>query len=126
VTWVAALFIVVAFLVLAWVLRVQAHAAEVMQRSRRAVAAMRDASLSEREKERSMREQARRLFVLFVILTASGVIALLVPIGLLAALEAMGLLDLGKVMETALSWEFLVVVSLIGIVWFFLIRSRRR
>lgn len=125
-TWAAALFVVVAFVVLAQLLRVPARAARVIKHSRDAVADLRNSELSDLEKERAMQVHAKGLFVLFVFLTVSAATALAVPIGLIALLDAADLVELDAVLETGLSWEFLFVATIVGCGVFAFARSRSR
>ena len=107
-TWAAACFIVMAFLVIMRLLGVVSRVDEVMQSSRGALADLRNKNLSDVEKERRMRAHALRLLVLFTILTLSLVAAAAVPLGLVGLVDLAGLIALGAVFELLASWEFLL------------------
>ena len=107
-TWAAACFIVMAFLVITRLLGVVSRVGEVVQSSRGALADLRNKNLSDVEKERTMRARALRLLVLFTILTLSLVAAAAVPLGLVGLVDLAGLIALGAVFELLVSWEFLL------------------
>ena len=107
-TWAAACFIVMAFLVITRLLGVVPRVGEVVQSSRGALADLRNKNLSDVEKERAMRAHALRLLVLFTILTLSLVAAAAVPLGLVRLADLAGLVVLGAVFELLVSWEFLL------------------
>ncbi|MDX2505065.1 MAG: hypothetical protein QNL62_11410 [Gammaproteobacteria bacterium] len=53
--------------------------------------------------------------MLFIKLTLGGIAALLVPLGLVWLLEQTGILSLSEVMNTALSWEFILASTILAI-----------
>lgn len=124
-TWAAALFVVVAFVVLAQLLRIPTRASNVIRRSRTAVADLRNTELDDREKERAMQSHATSLFGLFAILTATSAVALAVPVGVIALLDAAEVLDAQAVLETGVSWEFLLVATIVGCGVFWILPGRK-
>ena len=107
-TWAAACFIVMAFLVIMRLLGVVSRVGEVVQSSRGALADLRNKNLSDVEKGRTMRAHALRLLVLFTTMTVSVVAAAAVPLGLVGLLDLADLVALGAVFELLVSWEFLL------------------
>jgi hypothetical protein len=124
VTWAAALFVVVAFIALAGLLQIPVRAQEVLGRSRRALADLRDPALEERAKERAVQGHALRLLWLFVVLTLSATLALALPLGVIALLDSAGLVSLRAVLELTVSWPFLIGTFVLGFAVWGLLRQR--
>lgn len=124
-TWVAALFVVAAFVGIAHLLRMVPRAQEVLARSRQAVADLRDPDLGEIERERAVQAHAGRLLLLFLILTASAAVALAVPFGAVALLDAAGVLSLDAVVDLTVSPAFLVGTIAGGFAAWWVLRRRR-
>lgn len=114
-TWAAAAFVVVAFLVLLQVLAVPERAAGIVRRSRDALRIVRDASLGDDHKEAAMQAHAKALFVQFLIVTAASAIALVVPLALVFALDAAGIVGFDDVMTHTVSWPMLAGATLLGV-----------
>lgn len=125
-SWIAALFLVAAFLLLANALRIPAHAREVIARSRRAALDYRDPALDERARERAVQGHAVRLLGLFVLVTVCAGIALGVPLGVLALLDAAEVVALDEVIAITVSVPFLVGTLVGGVVVWQWARARSR
>ena len=115
-TWIAAAFLVVSFLVLLQLLRVPARAAEVTRVGRRALATVRDRTLSDEEKEQAMRAGSLRLLVLFVVIALATAAALAIPAGLVALMAVAGWVDFDVAIERTLSWQILVGATIVGLI----------
>lgn len=124
--WAAALFVVAAFLVLAKWFRVPALARESMQHCRTGLRDLQNPALGEDDKERALQLHAKRLLALFVGLTLASCAALALPLGVLALLDAAGVLELAAVLKQATSWQFLGVATLCGVAAMMRMRSRRQ
>ena len=114
-SWVAALFVLVAFLVLVRVLRIPDRTTQIMRRGRLAAADLKNPKLDEREKERAVQAHAVRMFLMFLVISGCFLVALAVPLGIVALLELGGVVDSQAVLEVSVSWEFLIVALVIGI-----------
>jgi hypothetical protein len=115
VTWAAALFVAATFLALLGLARAPKYASEAFARTKQAVAAVRDPALGERDKERLLRTSAGRLAVLFGTLIVMGAVAAAIPLGIVALLGALSIVDFAAVVDTTMSWEFLLVASALAL-----------
>lgn len=115
-TWIAAAFLVVGFLVLLQLLCVPTRVGEIGAASREALRTLRDRGLSDAEKEKAMRAGSLRLFGLFLRIAAATVLALAVPAGLVALLAWTGAVDFEEVLARTLSWQILVGATVVGVV----------
>lgn len=106
-----ALLVVVVFILMLHVLGLRHMGLEVTAISQRALAVLRDSELDDDAKGALMRRQAKRLFVLFFFLTFAGAAALLAPVGLIYALDVVGLISFEGVMGMLVSWEFLLATT---------------
>ncbi|MEZ6035934.1 MAG: hypothetical protein R3F29_00545 [Planctomycetota bacterium] len=113
--WTAALLLVLACIGLLRVLRVPTRAGEVLARTRRAVADIRSTTMSDLDKERAMRGHAGALLVQFVVITALSAVAVALPIGALWLLAQTGALDFDAVMEATVSWQVLLLGTVLGL-----------
>lgn len=107
-----ALLVVAGFVVVLHVMRLVPKGAEVASASRAALAVIRDPELDDDAKASLMQRQAKRLFALFLLLTFGGAAALLLPLGLVWGLDALGLLSFESVIAMLLSWQFLLATTL--------------
>ena len=114
-TWAAADFLVIAFLMILSTLRVVPRAGEVLLRSRAAVAELRSTTLTDEEKERAMRVHSGRLLGLFLVLSGSVLVAVAVPAGVVALLDLAGVLSLDQVLDRLASWQLLVAGTVLGV-----------
>jgi hypothetical protein len=71
-----------------------------------------------------MQAHAKRLFVLFFLLTLGAAAALLLPVGVIWLLDGAGVFSYDGVLRVLLSWEFLLGTTA-GAALFFWTRSRR-
>lgn len=116
--WIAAVFVVFSFIALAHVLAIPKRAGAVLGRSRNAVRDLRNAELSDLEKEVAMRNHATNLFVQFLIITLSAALALALPVGLIALLDQWGVVSLDETLEATMSWQILVGATIVGLlIW---------
>jgi hypothetical protein len=109
-----AVFVVVAATSLALAFRAPAHVSRVLAASRRAAEVLRDASLSDDEKEKHAQRASGELFGLFLQIAASFAGALLIPVGVLWLAQAAKLVSLDAVLAMTISPVFLVVCTVVG------------
>lgn len=114
-TWIAAAFLVIAFLVLLQLLRVPAVVAEIGATGRLALQTLRDRALDDAAKEKVMRAGSLRLLLLFVRIALRTAVALAVPAGVVALLAAVDVVDFETVLARTLSWQILVGATVLGL-----------
>jgi hypothetical protein len=119
-------FLVIGFMVIMQMLGLARHAGSALALSNDAMKVMGNAALSDDQKERAMQAHAVKLFRLFIVLTIGGVAAVLAPLAIVWGLGRVGLLSFEGVMDMALSWPFLVGVSLAAVVLFVVMSRTRR
>jgi hypothetical protein len=123
-SWLLAILVVVAF---AWIVHrtgLPAQASDSIQRARASQAVVRDRSLSDAEKERMLRGEAPRLLALFARIATGTILALLVPLAALWALDRVGLASRDEVLAILARVDFLLAVTGLGILAYWL-RGRR-
>lgn len=103
----SAVFVCVTFVVLIKILGVTARPFEVAAISKQAYRVLADPALHDDAKEAAMRQHAKTLVRLFVLISGGSLVALGVPLGIVWVLDAMGLLSLGAVFDALLSWPLL-------------------
>lgn len=113
-----ALGLIVAFMALLSLLRVPTRAQAVVARSRQAIADMRSTSLNELEKEHAVQAHARSLFSSFFVITVLSAVALGLPVGLVALLASLEVVEFDVVMAATLSWPILLAATAIGFAMF--------
>lgn len=124
-TWAAAVFVAAAFFGLAKWFRVPTLARAVLGHSRRALHDLQDPSLGERQKERAARSHARHLLLgtLGIVLCTAAAIGL--PFGVVALLDAAGVVELQAVVARTVSPAFFLVVTPLGVAAALILRRRR-
>ncbi|MBK8979382.1 MAG: hypothetical protein IPM29_26080 [Planctomycetes bacterium] len=124
-TWVAAAWLVVGFLLAARLLGLPDRAAEVFARSRAAVRDMRDPALDELEKEKRVQRHALRMLALFAIVTLGLALALAAPLAVVWGLELLGAASVERTLELSLSGPFLLAACVVTVAALPLLRQRR-
>jgi hypothetical protein len=109
-----AVFIVVAATSLALAFRAPAHVTRVLAASRRAADVLRDASLTDDEKEKHAQRASGELFMLFLLIAASFAGALLIPVGVIWLAQKAGLVSMEAVLAMTISPVFLVACTVVG------------
>jgi len=123
-SWISALFILIAFIVLLQVLGVIKVSRQVLVLSRQVITTLQDTSLSDLDKEKAMQAFSLRLFKSFFLIVAGSALALGLPLLVVWGLQWLGLITLDAVIATSLSWPFLLVSLLLGMTAFYLLRAR--
>lgn len=119
-----ALFLVLGFVVILKLAGLVEKSTRVISISKQAVAVLRDAGMSDDEKEVLMQDHAKQLALLFLFLTVGGVAAVFLPFGVLWAFDRAGWLSVDAILAVALSWPFIVATTVVIIVAFVVNRKR--
>ena len=119
-----ALIVVAGFVFLLRALKLVPMAMEVTTVSRAALGVVQNPDLDDDAKGERMQQHAKRLFILFVLLTLGAAAALLLPVGLIWLLAQTGLLSYDGVIALLLSWQFLLATTVVAAV-VVSIRSRK-
>ncbi len=114
--WLAAGFLVVAFVGLAGRFGLADRTKDVVSVTRESLRVMRDRGISDDQKERAVRRGAGRLFRLFFILTLGGAAAVFAPVGVLWLADRAGLISLAEVFAVAFSPAFLLAGGVLAAV----------
>lgn len=121
-----ALFVVVGFFVVVLKTGVVGHASDATDRVQASVRVVRDPSLPDDEKERHLRRGAGGLVALFVRIVASAALALALPLGGVWLLDRVGVASWDAVTELLVRIDFLVAVSVAGLLSWWLVKRVRR
>ena len=115
-----AVILVVGFLVLIKYLKVVEKSSKVITIARQSVMVVRDSETSDLQKEKALQKYTKELFSLFFDIVIVSLLALAIPFGLVWLMEVMGLLSVQSVIDTTLSWDFILVSLIISIIviWF--------
>ena len=119
-----AFLVVAGFVFLLKALKLVPHALEVTSVSKAAMGVVQDPKLDDDAKGERMQAHAKRLFVLFFLLTLGAAAALLLPVGVIWLLDRAGLFSYDGVLSVLLSWEFLLGTTA-GATLFVWVRSRK-
>lgn len=116
---IAASFVVVAFAILAYAVRLPPKAMEVFEISRSSIAIWHDTTMLDDEKEAWFRSHSLRLIILTGNLAGGTAIALSAPFGVVFLFDLFGFPLLQGTVSTLLSWKFLVVVTAVALVIYY-------
>jgi len=112
---IGAVFLVLAFIVLLRRFALVEKSSEVLTITRRSLAVIRNAELSDERKENALQDNAKQMLRLSFVLTAGGAAAVLLPVGLLWVCDRLGWLSLAVVFSTAVSPGFLIGSGLVAL-----------
>ncbi len=123
--WIAALFVVALFLLLAKAFGLVKQSKEVIALSQRSLEIIQSADLSDAKKEKALQKNSLRMFRYFFLLALGGAAALLLPLGVLWLADRAGWIILDQVLDFLLSPLFIGIgtVLFIGLG---VLRSRTR
>lgn len=121
-----ATFVVVAFAVTIERLNLAARAREVVSRATDCLRVLRDPSMDDEAKERILQQHTVRLLGLLGLLVGGGILALLLPLSAVWLLELAGVTSVAVVLSVLQRIDFLVSVTVLGLVAFLLLRWARR
>lgn len=119
-----AVFLVVGFVTLLNVLGVPRRSRLVLDIGRRSVSDLRNPELTDDAKERALQAHSLKLFNLFFQLAVGGAAAIVLPGAVIWLLDRVGIVSFDAVMATTVSWQFLLVSSMVATLYFWL-RSGR-
>jgi len=122
VAYAGAIFVCVTFAALANALRIVTKSVEVAATSRQALQVMADPALDDDAKEKGLRDHAKTLGRLFVVITAGAIVAAGVPFAVVWMLDAAGVLSIDAVLDALVSWPMvaggvIVLLAKIGYDW---------
>lgn len=121
-----AAFVVVTFAVTIERLKLVDRAREAGRRASEAHEVLRDPSLDDDAKERRLQRHAIRLFQLVGILTAGSLVALLLPLGVVWTLDALGVASLDEVLSVLERIDFLAGTLVVGLLGYLFLRHTGR
>lgn len=115
VNFVLAVFVVVTFAVLINRLGLIGRLRAVKKHSEKSLRTLGSSSLSDQEKEKVFRNQARRLFTLLIILIGGNFLAIGLPFSVIWSLEQMGMGSVSGTLSVLSQIEFLTGVFVFGL-----------
>ena len=118
--WIGAGFLVVAFAFLIQYFGLIDKGKAVVSIAIESLGTIASNKLSEEEKEFQLQQNSKKLFGLFFVLAAGGILALLLPIAILWLCDKIGWLSLNAVIDTTISPLFILISSLVLILVLFL------
>lgn len=124
-TIVLAVFVVIAFAAAIEYLELPRHARDVARRGGETLRVLRDASLTDAEKEEVLQRHAKRLFVLLGVLAGGSVLSLGVPLLVVWGLETVGVGSFHGTLVVLQRIDFLLGTVVIGGLAYFLIKRVR-
>lgn len=119
----AAVLLLGGVITLLWAFGLVPRAWQAVRASRSAFEVLRDPALGDDRKESLLQGYSRALLSSFLELSIRGAAAIAIPVGLLWALEWVGVVSLEAVLALTLSWPFLLGGVLAGIATFWLLES---
>jgi hypothetical protein len=119
-----ATLLVIGFIMLVKILGLVKKSTDVITVAKLAYTDFQNPHLSDDAKEIALQRYAKKLFSLFFLITFGSIVALALPVGLLWLLEQINMLSLNAVMATALSWQFLLISTILAIIVFWITRKR--
>ncbi|MGF1477834.1 MAG: hypothetical protein ACFB6S_19995 [Geminicoccaceae bacterium] len=124
IAWLAAALTLLAFIALLKTFKTFELARGAFMSSRQALSVLRDPALDDDAKERAMQRQAGDLFRAFALVTGGAVLALGLPLLVIAGLDHLEVLSLERFWAVTLSPAFLLSTLIAGgLIWRFQRRS---
>jgi hypothetical protein len=124
VNFVGAVLVVLVFAACIHLVRLIPNTAEVLVRARDAGHVLRRADLDDDAKEKALQRHSLRLFGLLGLLLLGSVVALGLPAIVIWALAGAGVLSVRGVYDVLLRWDFLLGVTVLGLLAYFVVRRR--
>ena len=122
---VGAVPILVGFVAIIYALKLIPRGIETVAISKRAFADLRNSEIDDDAKEAAMQSHAKRLFALFFVLFFGGALALTLPAALIYFLDYLGVMSFDGVLDTTISWEFLVPTTVLSLLVLWFVRRRK-
>lgn len=123
--WTISLILLVCFILLIRIFRLIERSNSVITISRGSFELIRSLNIDDRSKEIALQGNSKRLFKLFLVLAFGGAAAVLIPVGLLWLGDAVGLISMESVIDTAFSTSFLIVSCVLAALFFIFHIGRR-
>jgi len=117
---IAAIFVVLLFIVLLFALGLVERARDVVAIARESARIMGDTALTDDDKEAAIQKNALRMMKLAGALLFGFAITLLAPIGLVWVVGLTGLVSLDATIGILLRWDFMVAATVVGIAAYYL------
>lgn len=124
-TYLGAVLLVSVFIALFKLFRLIDVASGAVACSKESVATVLDNSLGDEEKELVLRSASKKLFVFFLKLTVGGALSLFIPVCIIAGMDLLGILSFDEVISFTLSWEFILITTVIMIFFFVVLRKSK-
>ena len=124
--WFGAIALVIGFGILVRLLGLEKKSSDVVRIARHSLKIINSPKLSDEEKERRLQRNSTKLFGLFFVLAISAAIALGLPLGILWLCDRFGLLSLAAVLNTTLSPLFLILSSILVILFLAIKPSKKK
>lgn len=110
----SAVFVVCAAVWLVFLFRAPVHLKNALAVSKTAAAVLGDPAATDDDKEKAAQRCSAQLFGLFLLILFSFVGALLAPLGVLWALDRVGLISLHAALGMLMSVRFLIITTVVG------------
>ncbi len=92
----------------------------IAQVAKSALEVVRDPGLDDFQKEKATRQYAKELFSLFIVIAVASTIPLAIPLGIVWAMELANLLTVAEVIAGTLELEFLAIVAVLSVIFYWL------
>jgi uncharacterized oligopeptide transporter (OPT) family protein len=119
-----AIFLVVGFIFILKITKLVDKSYRVIDISRQSMAVLRNADMSEDDKESAMQSHAKQLAGLFFLITIGGLAAIFLPLALIWGLDYLNLISVDAVLQVAFSWTFIGVTTIVIVAALLLRRAR--
>lgn len=124
-SYIGAIILVIGFIVLIKYLKVFEKSSKVLIIAKQSIVIISDSKSSDLQKEIAMQKNAKELLLLFLIITLGSFIALAIPSALVWLMELAGVLSFQSVIDTTLSWAFIVGSIIISVVVMWLMGRKK-
>lgn len=124
-SYIGAIILVIGFIVLIKYLKVFEKSSKVLIIAKQSIVIISDSKSSDLQKEIAMQKNAKELLLLFLIITLGSFIALAIPSALVWLMELAGFLSFQSVIDTTLSWAFIVGSIIISVVVMWLMGRKK-
>lgn len=124
-SYIGAIILVIGFIVLIKYLKVIEKSSKVLIIAKQSIVIISDSKSSDLQKEIAMQKNAKELLLLFLIITLGSFIALAIPSALVWLMELAGFLSFQSVIDTTLSWAFIVGSIIISVVVMWLMGRKK-
>lgn len=124
ISWLAASFIVIGFLILIKVLFVVDNSLKVIHIAAEAAAVVTNKELDDLSKEKQLQSASIQLLKMFVLILAGSIAAVGIPAGLVYLVNSLGVGSWDQTMTTTLSWPFITASTVVGCAAFYFMKGK--